>query len=264
MIVDESATYERQARARLWNLMLGGPDSYENDQWLLDELNAIVPWFAMLARNEVDFVDRFWRFAAGRGVKQVVYLGAPLPAGLPPHGRLPDPGRVVYVEGDELLYRKGLAWMTARDVDVVRADPLNVEAVVDAIGGRIDWLEPVAVIAPSVLPWTDDRRARTWAKQVVEELKPGSLLATTHLCDPENEASVVPIERLLLLSLDDRIGAGFFRRRSEIEGLFSGLPLEKPGVTFAVDWFPNGPRLCGRDLVDDLLAVAVVTVPASP
>lgn len=264
MIVDESATYERQARARLWNLMLGGPDAYENDEWLLRELNEIVPWFAMLARNERDFVTRFWRFAAGaRDVKQVLYLGAPLPAGHPPHRRLPNPGRVVYVEGDELLYRKGMAWMTARDVDVVRADPLNVEAVVDAIDGRIDWLEPVAVIAPSVLPFTDDRRARTWAKQVVEELAPGSMLATTHFYDPATPESVAPIGRLLLL-LDGQIGAGFFRRRSEIEGLFSSLSLETPGVTLAVDWFPNGPRLCGRSLVDDLLAVAVVTVPEVP
>lgn len=264
MIVDEAATYERQARARLWNLMLGGPDAYENDRWLLRELNAIVPWFMMLARNERDVVDRFWRFATGvRGIQQIVYLGAPLPAGHPPHRRLAEPGRVVYVEGDELLYRKGMAWMTEASVDVVRADPLNVEAVVDAIDGRIDWLEPVAVIAPSVLPWTDDRQARTWATHVIDELKPGSMLATTHLHDPATPDSVVPIEQLLL-RLDGQIGAGFFRRRSEIEGLFSGLPLQTPGVTLAVDWFPNGPRLHGRSLVDELLAVAVVVVPDSP
>ncbi|MGW4525203.1 SAM-dependent methyltransferase [Amycolatopsis sp. NPDC004378] len=263
--MDETVAYARQARARLWNAMLGGSDVYENDRGLLTQLNTIVPDFDLLARNERDVVSRFWRYATGiRNIAQVVYLGAPLPVGHPPHRSLAEPGRVVYVEGDELLYRKGSVWLGENGVDVVQADPLDVAAVIDAIDGRIDWLEPVAVIAPSVLPWADEGRARTWVNDMVAELAPGSLVATTHFLDPELEEAVAPIEQLLF-KLDSVVGAGWFRRRAAIGQLFAEHQLETPGVVKAVDWFPNGPRLLhGRSLVDELLAVAVAVAPSSP
>jgi hypothetical protein len=261
MIVDAHA-YAAQARARLWNLMAGGSEAYENERWLLPHLEACVPGFERLAQNERRFVDRVWRFAVGaRGVRQVLYVGAPLPAGYPPHQRLAVPGRVVYVEGDDLLARKGEAWMAEPDaVDVVHVDPLDVTAMVGELG-VIDWFEPVAVIAPNVLSWVDELQARTWVKQVVEELAPGSLLATTHLLNPGARITVEPLQNRLDAS---GIGVAFFRRMSAIDRMFSGLALEDPGVTRAVDWWPNGPRLRGLEVVDELLAAAVVVVPGSP
>ncbi|MEV6879721.1 SAM-dependent methyltransferase [Amycolatopsis sp. NPDC051128] len=258
-----------QARARLWNLMLGGAEAYEHDRWLLSRLTAAVPGFDWIARHERDFVTRFWRFAAGdRGIRQFVHIGAPLPAQMPPHLRLPDPGRVVYVESDELLYRKGSVWMSTDSVDVVSTSPedgsapsllgvLDVAAVIDAIGGRIDWLEPVAVIVPNLLSWADEGVARAWVTQVVGELAAGSLVATTHFFDPELPDSVVPIEQVLH-HLGVEIGSGYFRRRADLERMFSGLTLETPGVTLAREWWPNGPLPPSQLLVDELLAVAVV------
>lgn len=261
MIVD--AATDAQTRARLWNLMLGGGEDYEAERLILDRLRATVPSFQVLARNERDFITRFWRFATGiRGIKQVVYLGAPIPAGLPPHRRLAEPGRVVYVEGDELLFRKGSAWMSENGVDVVRANPLDVAAVVDAIESRVDWLEPVAVIAPNVLSWIDQGPAQAWITDVVRELAQDSMVATTHLFDPELPDSLVPIEKVLFYLMSE-VGTGFFRRRVDLEGLFSAVALETPGVTPAVDWFPNGPRMYRRELVDELLAVAVVLAGSS-
>jgi hypothetical protein len=259
MIVD-TTEYVAQARARLWNLMLNGSEAYENEWLLLRHLQAVVPHFERLASNEQGFVDRFWRYVAGRGVAQVLHIGAPIPAGLPPHRRLPPSGRVVYVEGDELLARKGEAWMAARDtVDVVHADPLDVTAMFGGITA-IDWFEPVAVIAPNVLSWVDEGRARTWVRQLVEELAPGSYLATTHLLDPGSTSAITQLQHKLDAGA---VGVTFFRRRAAIERLFPGLALEQPGVCRAVDWWPNGPapRL---ELVDELLAAAVVAVPRSP
>jgi len=256
MIVDTTSDAVR--RARLWDLMLGGAEAFEGDRRLLSRLVGAVPGFDWLARHEQQVVTRFWRFATSvRGIRQFVYIGAPLPAQYPPHLRLPDPGRVVYVEGDELLYRKGLVWLSGRGVDVVRANPLEVDEVVDAIAGRIDWLEPVAVIVPNLLSWIDEAAARTWVTQVVGELPPESLLATTHLLDPERPDSVVPIEKVLRY-LDVEIGSAFFRRRGDIDRMFSGFTLELPGVTLAREWWPNGPLPPSQRLVDELLAVAVV------
>jgi hypothetical protein len=254
--------YADQARARLWNLMLGGGEAYENERWLLAYLQAVVPNFETLARQENGFVDRFWRLATGGlGIAQVLYIGAPLPVGLPPHKRLPAPGRVVYVERDELLCRKGEAWMAEQGaVDVLHVDPFDVTAMITQVDA-FDWFEPVAVIAPGVLSWVDEGTARTWVKQVVEELAPGSYVATTHLLDPEVPSAVSPLHHKLDAA---GVGVSFFRRRSTIERLFPGLALERPGVVLAADWWPNGPRLRQLELVDQLLAAAVVSVPRSP
>ncbi|MEA5366112.1 SAM-dependent methyltransferase [Amycolatopsis sp., V23-08] len=269
MIVD-TTSYAVQARARLWNLMLGGSEAYENDRWLLDSLTKAVPNVAQLAVNEREFVDRLWRYASGtRGIEQVVHIGAPLPAGLPPHRRLAQPGRVVYVENEELLARKGEAWLTGPDVAVAHADPLDIAELVDAVSktelrsGTLDWLEPIAVIAPGVLSWVGEPQARTWVKRLLEELPTGSVLATTHLFDPQLAESVVPIEQLLF-HLDGQVGAGFFRRQAAIENLIpAGVALDHPGMQLAVDWWPNGPRLRPVSLVDQLLAAVVGTISRS-
>lgn len=261
MIVDVTS-YADQARARLWNLMLGGSEAYENERWALQHLRSVVPHFERLARNEAAFADRFWRFATGaRGVTQVLHVGAPLPVGPPPHRRLANPGRVVYVERDDLLARKGEAWMAEQSaVDVLHVDPFDVTAMIAKIK-VFDWFEPIAVIAPNVLSWADERAARTWVQQIVGELMPGSFLATTHLLEPDVPHVVSPLHH----KLDSACaGVAFFRRRSAIERLFSGLMLEHPGVTLAVDWWPNGPLLREHELVDALLAAAVVAVPRSP
>ncbi|WP_086842956.1 SAM-dependent methyltransferase [Amycolatopsis kentuckyensis] len=260
MIVD-ATSYAIQSRARLWNAMLEGNEAYETDRFLLAHLLHVAPDIRRIALNERSFIHRFWRFVTGiRGISQVVHVGAPLAAGAPPHRELACPGRVVYVEGDELLAAKGAAWLADRYADVVFIDPADPAGVVDAVSGRIDWDEPVAVIAPNFLHWLDEGRARTWVIEVAEQLVEGSFLAATHLRDPELPELVVLIERLINL-LDGRVGAGFFRRHAKIESLFPGMALEHPGVIPAVDWWPNGPRLDKPSPADQLLAGVVATIP---
>lgn len=263
MIVD-SDSYAVQARARVWNALLGGSEAYEVDRHLLSKLHHAAPDIWRLAVAEHDVVGRFWRYATGhRRVGQVVHIGAPLPAGHPPHQALAAPGRVVYVEGDELLFAKGSAWLSDRCADVVFTDTRDPAGIVDAVAGRIDWDSPVAVIAPNFLHWLDEGRARTWVIELAEQLAEGSLLAATHLYDPGRSDLVVLIERLIML-LDGKVGAGFFRRRAKIEGLFPGMVLEDPGVCLAVDWWPNGPRLGEPSPIDQLLAAVVASIPRSP
>jgi hypothetical protein len=262
MIVD-TTSYAIQARARLWNAMLDGNEAYETDRFLLSHLLHVVPDIRRLALNERGFVNRFWRFATGlRNITQVVHIGAPLSAGAPPHRALAQPGRVVYVEGDQLLAAKGAAWLTDQCADVVFTAPDEPAGFVDAIG-QIDWDEPVAVIAPNFLHWLDEGHARTWVIEVAEQLAEGSFLAATHLRDPQLPELVATIQRLITL-LDGRVGAGFFRRHAKIESLFPGLALEHPGVTPAVEWWPNGPRLDEPTTADQLLAGIVATIPRSP
>lgn len=262
MIVDATSS-AATARARLWNLLLGGNEAYEIERALFERLRGVAPDIARLAHAERGFVDRFWRFVTGvRGVRQIVHVGAPLPVGHPPHRRLAEPGRVVYVEPDELLFRKGLAYLADRNVSIVHHEPLDVAEMVDVVGG-LDWDEPIAVIAPDFLPWLDTFTARAWVADIAQQLAPGSFLAATHLYDPGSPDLVVLIKQLIQI-LDGHVGAGWFRRRGAIENLFPDLPLETPGVSLAMDWWPNGPRLDDLSPCEQLLAAAVATIPRSP
>lgn len=275
MIVDDDtaafATCHRQTRARLRDLMLGGHQAYENERDLLAKLRAFAPDIARIAINEEAFVERTWRYAVGlSGIQQVVHCGAPLVSGHPPHTAaweqhaLREDGPVVYVEPDHLLAVTGQVDLGDRDVHVVQVDPLDIDALVDAIGYRIDWKEPVAVIAPSVLHFLSEESAKSWTSALAERMAPRSLLIATHFLDPETDSTVELIERLLQVLDWSTFGPSFVRRRAAIEQLVPAFTMVPPGVSPAQAWYPNGPQLRPETPCDRLLAGFVAMVPRSP
>lgn len=271
MIVNETAA-ARQDRARLWNLLLGGNEAYEQDRTLLRWLQTIAPDIERLAINEAAFIERAWRFAIGlRGIKQVIYCGAPLTQGSPPHAAareaiaLHQLQRVIYLEPDRLLAAKGAGYLADRIASVLLADPLDLPAAVARIGGGIDWDEPVAVVAPGVLHWLGSSVAAGWTRELSHLAAPGSYLIASHFLDPDIDSTVVLIERLIQ-AFDQTGGLGgcFFRRPGAIEQLFAGWDLVKPGVIPAQGWWPNGPQLRPETPCDRLMAGVVATIRRSP
>jgi len=273
MIVPANADC-RQDRARLWNLMLGGNEAYEQDRLVLGKLREIAPDVERLAINEAEFIERAWRFVVGvRGIDQVIYCGAPLTPEHPPHTAaweavaLRQLERVVYVEPDMLLAAKGAGYLADRLATVLRADLMDLEDAVERINrsGEIRWDEPVAVVAPGVLHWLGDDAARAWMRDLSDLVAPGSHLVASHFLDPELDSSVVLIEQLL--QVFDRTGTlsgGFFRRRAAIEQLFDGWELVRPGVIPAQGWWPNGPQLRRETPCDRLMAGVVAQIRRSP
>lgn len=279
MIVQENAD-TRRSRARLWNLMLGGNEAYEEDRAHLDRLRHVAPDIDRLAINETKFVERAWRFAIGlRGINQVIYCGAPLPPNHPPHTAaweavaLRQLERVVYLEPDKLLAAKGAGYLADRTASVVRADPLDLAESVDRIdrSGEILWDEPVAVVAPGVLHWVGDDVARAWTRRLAALVAPGSYLVASHFLDPELEMDTFTVFVEQLIQAFDAVGVlsgslagALFRRQAAIAELFDGWELVPPGVVPAIDWWPAGPQLRPETPCDRLMAGVVATFPRSP
>lgn len=271
MIVHET-TESRQDRARLWNLMLGGNEAYEQDRFFLGRLQVDAPDVARLAINEAEFLQRAWRFAIGlRGINQVIYCGAPLPPGAPPHTAAWEAialgllHRVVYVEPDGLLAAKGAGYLADREAAVLRADLLDLAGAEEKLRGEIEWDEPVAVVAPGVLHWLGEDVARAWTRRLSELVAPGSYLIVSHFLDPELDSAVVLVERLIQkLDHAGNLGVAFFRRQAAIASLFDGWDLVKPGVIPAQGWWPNGPQLREETPCDRLMAGVVATIRRSP
>ncbi|MEV4053054.1 SAM-dependent methyltransferase [Amycolatopsis sp. NPDC049688] len=268
MIVPEVAG-ARQDRARLWNAMLGGGEAYEEDRVTLRKLREAAQDVERIAINEALFVERAWRFTIGlRGIGQVIYCGAPIPPGPPPHTAAREPielgllHSVVYVEPDPLLSAKGTGYL-ADDIAVVkRADPLDLADVETVLHTELVADEPVAVVAPSVLPWLGDGAARAWTRGLSALLPKGSYLIASHFLDPEMDSAVVLVERLLQrFDASGSLSGAFFRRQAAIEQLIDGWELVRPGVIPAQGWWPDGPVLREETPSDRLMAGVVARIP---
>jgi hypothetical protein len=57
--------------------------------------------------------------------------------------------------------------------------------------------------------------------------------------------------------LHSPMGSGWFRTRTEIEGMFPGLELVEPGLVRCADWWPDGPRITPLDPVQHCIVGAV-------
>jgi hypothetical protein len=276
MIVQESAD-TRRSRARIWNALLGGNEAYEEDRLPLERLRHVAPDIDRLAIGEVEFIERAWRWVVGRcGVDQVIYCGAPIPPGAPPHAAVWEPialgqlHKVVYVEPDLLLRAKGAGYLTDGVATVKRADPLDLAELEEALRAEIEWDQPVAVVAPSLLHWLDEDAARAWTRDLRERFPQGVHVIATHFLDPEIDSSMVLVEQLI--QAFDSVGVlsgsplagGFFRRKAEIAELFDGWELVQPGVVPTQDWWPSGPQYRTETPCDRLMAGVVAALPRSP
>ncbi|MFB9687722.1 SAM-dependent methyltransferase [Amycolatopsis plumensis] len=274
MIVHETSD-TRQSRARIWNAMLGGGEAYEDDRFVLQKLKAIAPDVSLLAVHEVEFIERAWRHIVGRrGIRQVIYCGAPIPPGAPPHaadlesialGRLE---RVVYLEPDAVLSAKGAGYLADNIATVRHVDPLDLPKVDAKLKHYLVWDEPVAIVAPGVLHWLGEDAAREWLRDLSTMFPQGGYLIASHFLDPEpaDPAVVVLVEQLIQrLDSTGVLAGGFFRRAAAIEALFDGWDLIGPGVVPARDWWPHGPKLLHIETpCDRLMAGVVATIPRSP
>lgn len=264
----------RPSRARLTNLLLGGNESLKIDRILLANLEGIAPDVARLAINEAAFIERAWRYLSGvRGIRQVVHCGAPIPPGLPPHhvaweaDALRDQGPVVYAERDKLLAAKGRALLVDHStIAVVETDPLEPTAMFETsvMPDLIDLAQPVAVIAPSLLHQVREGHATRWMAELKIRLAPGSCVVATHALDPETDTGS-EYARRLESALMFTVGDTSFRTKDEIEWMFRGWSILKPGVIPCQGWWPSGPRLREETPCDRLMAGVVAELArASP
>ena len=273
MIVHETAD-TRQSRARIWNSLLGGSEAYEEDRIHLGQLRHVAPDVDRLAVVEAEFGERATRFVVGRGIGQVIYCGAPIPPGAPPHAAMWGPialrqlYRVVYVEPDKLLRAKGAGYLADGVATVKLADPLDLAALEDALRDEIEWDQPVAIVAPGVLHWLGEDEARAWLRGLREMFPQGGYVIASHFLEPEpvDPAGVVLIEQLIQLFDRSGVLAGaFFRRAEAIEELFDdGWALLSPGAVPARDWWPSGPQLRPATPCDRLMAGVVAMLRSSP
>ena len=231
--------------ARVSDFLQGGQANFAADRKAAAAVVELAPSIAAIPVSARAFRRRVVRYlAADAGMRQFIDVG---------HGLLPpghthevaqavDPAcRIVYVEGDPMMFERTRATLTSAPGGLVacaEGDIGDVNGIVLAVAdaAMLDPAEPVAVLLLSALAHVP--AAADAAKVVAALMDPapsGSYLVIYHMAsdlDPSmgaalkqwNAAAPVPIT----LRSSDEVGA-----------LVTGLELVPPGLVRLNDWRPD-------------------------
>jgi O-methyltransferase involved in polyketide biosynthesis len=227
--------------ARVWDYWLDGKDNFAADRELAEKMLAVHPVSAQMARENRQFLGRAVSFAAARGIRQFIDVGAGLPTALNTHdiARRVDPeARVAYVDNDPVVisHARGLL---AKSPGVIAVpgdmrEPGRILADAD-LAEVIDLAEPACVIMSAVLHFVEAGTARDVAAAFARAIVPGSYLIISvgsgNPSEGQNFTSAYTAARVYIHSLE------------EIQSFFDGLELVPPGVISVRCWYGDGPAL---------------------
>lgn len=246
---------EGPSAARIHNYLTGGGNWGSADEAAAREVLGICPQARRIARVSRLFSARAARYAASRGITQIIDLGCGVPrtARESLHeiaGTAGRPVRAAYVDLDEMALADADVILGGHDgVALVRQDLRDPGAVLadPGLGKVIGLDEPVLVIAALVLQFQAAGDAREVTAGYMSRVVPGSLLAVSvprfgdrGVLAALNEAYAPAV---LHGFADDEV-AGLFRPGGNPRGWLSLVP---PGIRPAAGLQPgwgtcrNGP-----------------------
>jgi SAM-dependent methyltransferase len=249
--------------ARVYDYILGGKDHFEVDRRATDAMYAVDPNAGQLAKDNRNLLRRAVPYLVrDAGIRQIIDIGS----GLPTVGNVREIAhridrniRVVYVDNDPVVIVHGRALLSRENAStVITADARVAESIFDdpAVAELIDFDEPLAVIAASVLHHLTDDDVYPAVEAIRERLSPGSHMLISHFLD-DDEDRAKALEKAFL---EGGLGTGRFRTWEELHRMFEGLEMLEPGLVYCNDW--HADRLTPTDsAVHTLLAAGLARKP---
>lgn len=236
---------DRASPARMYDYFLGGLHNFAVDRETAEQVLAVYPDAALLARANRAFLRRAVRFLLEQGIDQFLDIGS----GIPTAGNVHDivhqrnpPARVVYVDIDPIAVHLSLDLL--KDVPTataIQADAREPEAILAHPDVRhlLDLERPVGVLLlASVQFIADDAEVSTLVRTVRQAVAPGSYFVFSHLSYEGAPAeAIVQLERLYTGTTNPVTS----RSRARLEPLFEELEVVAPGVVHVPRWHPESP-----------------------
>jgi S-adenosyl methyltransferase len=228
--------------ARIWNYWLGGKDNFAVDRAAGEQVRAMFPEIATVARVQREFLVRAVSYLAGpAGVRQFLDIGTGLPSADNTHQvaqRVAPSCRVVYVDNDPIVLVHARALLTSDPEGAtayVEADLRDSAQILAAAAGTLNLTQPVALMLLGILGHIgSDEEAASIVTALLAGLAPGSYLVVTDGVNTSqagneaqaryNEQSPVPYR---------------LRSPARLAAFFAGLQLVEPGVVSCSDWRPD-------------------------
>ena len=228
---------ERPASARVYSYLLDQRDWYPADRDLATRLEAIYPGLKKMAKSNQAYLGHAVLWASARlGIRQYLDLGSGFPAASSVRdiAQAADPDALVAcVDYDPIVagpcgYGPVLAELGVKNVSLLLRDIRDIDEVLAApeVGGLLDFTEPVMVVLGLVLTHMGVEDAEKVVKAYSGILTPGSAVAVTVTCTPDQDAAGHLVETW-------RHGSGTQARNytpAELEALFDGLDVQPPGI----------------------------------
>ena len=229
--------------ARVWDYWLGGKDNFAADRELAQNLLAVHPPSAQMARENRQFLGRAVRYVAARGVRQFIDVGAGLPTAVNTHDiaqEIAPQARVAYVDNDPMVISHARSLLArSPGVIAVPGDMREPDGILADAGLKelIDLAEPACVILSAILHFADAGTARDVAGAFARAVVPGSYLIISvgsgNPSEGENFTSAYTAGRVYIHSL------------AEVRSFFDGLELVPPGVVAVTCWPGDAPAPAG-------------------
>ena len=240
----------RPNAARVYDLLLGGKNSFEVDRQLHAELLKVAPEIPNLVRENRRWLGRMIETMVREGgVDQFLDLGCGLPTTDNTHDvvqRLNPQATVVYVDNDPTVVAHGLALLAdERTVHFVDADLTDPAALLadPVITKVLDLSRPVGVLQGLVLHHIPGQaRARRAVDGYLSAMAPGSYLAMTHPINPRDGGRLAEFATAVEDALRPAISPIAFRTPAEVAELVEGLELLPPGLTTIADSCPTSDQ----------------------
>jgi hypothetical protein len=221
--------------ARVYNFFLGGKDNFAADRELAAQIAELSPDWVQACRDNRQFVGRAVTWAARRGIRQFLDLGAGLPTHPAVHEAaaeiIPGP-RVCYVDNDPVVVTHARALLTKpASVDVAEVDLSDPAGVLGHPGvtSVIDRSEPVCVLLAMILHFYDPVAARELAQGYASLIAPGSALAIS--CGRNDDSAMWRRMRESYTA-----ATTYNHTRDELRSFFGALQLVPPGLALAHAW----------------------------
>jgi len=245
--------------ARVWNYWLGGKDNYAVDRKIGDEILAVFPAQAAIARQSRAFLTRAVSYLASEaGIRQFLDIGTGLPTANNTHQvaqRLAPESRIVYVDNDPLVLAHARALLTSTPegaCDYIDADLHGPDTIIAEAARTLDFTKPIAMILLGILGYVPDKDdPASIVARLMSRVPAGSYLVindgTNVFHGRSEDDSIADSPRARTVALYAKTGAIPYHLRTpeKIEGFFAGLELVDPGVVPVSLWrsatTPFGP-----------------------
>jgi S-adenosyl methyltransferase len=230
--------------ARIWNYWLGGKDNYPIDRSVGDQILAMFPHLAYLARADRAFLGRAVRYlVAEAGIRQFLDIGTGLPTADNTHQvaqRIAPECRIVYVDNDPLVltHARALLRGTAEGAtDYIDADLRDPDKILQEASRTLDFSQPMAVMLLGILHHiSDDAEAYAVVDRLLDAVPSGSYLVIAH---STNEITGAAMDEAVRHWNEFGKPPMTLRTPEAIARFFDRLELLEPGVVSTSRWRPD-------------------------
>jgi len=230
--------------ARVYDYCLGGKDNFAADREAAKEFIKAMPDIVHGVREARAFLARAVGFLAGdAGIRQFLDIGTGLPTADNTHEvaqRVAPESRIVYVDSDPLVLTHARALLTPAPegrTAYIDADLRDIDAILGASGGVLDFSCPVAIMLIGVLhciPDEDDPYGIV--ARLMAAVPPGSHLVLGHPASDVQAAATAKATSGLNTRLTEPVT---FRPREQVAKFLDGLRVLEPGLVQYPRWRPE-------------------------